>query len=268
MADWLKSVILGVIEGLTEFLPVSSTGHMIIAYPWLDVDPKAPQWRIFLIVSQLGAIAAVVLYFWRDLWRQLITKRVDNWSQHLMAKLVIGFLPAAVIGLAVNEYIETHLEESPRAVAGALIVGALAMEIIERRFRRPGEQSIDDVTVRQAFLIGCAQCLGMFPGISRAAATIMGGLVVGLTPRIAAQFSFYLAIPTMLGAATLRLAKHYKDLTPDAASVVGIGTAVAFVVALSVVATFLPYVQRYRFTPFAVYRVLLGVGVLIYFKGA
>jgi undecaprenyl-diphosphatase len=267
LSDALKAAILGVIEGLTEFLPVSSTGHMIIAYPLLGVDPEAPLWHMFLILCQLGAILAVVLFFWRDLCRQMFHMPPGGWRSHLMTKLVVGCLPAAVFGLALNDYIEAHLETNPNAVAGALIVGAIAMELIERRYRRAGDMTIDDVTLRQAFLIGLAQCVAMFPGVSRAAATIMGGLVVGLTPRVAAHFSFYLAIPTMLGASLLRVVKHRSELTTETAGVMGLGTAVAFGVALAVIAMFLPYVQKHRFTPFAIYRIALGVAVLWWMSG-
>lgn len=263
--DYFRSLVLGIIEGLTEFLPVSSTGHMIIAYPLLGVNPDAPHWHVFLIVSQLGAICAVVVYFWRDLWRQLSARAVSHWSSHLLTKLLVGFLPAAVIGMMANDAIEARLENNPRAIAAALVAGGIVMELFERRFRRAGDMSIDDVTPRQALWIGCAQCVAIFPGISRAAATILGGMAVGLTPRVAAHFSFYLAIPTMLGAGTLRLLKHHRDLTQDTLGVVALGTGVSFLVALAVVATFLPYVQRYRFTPFAVYRVVLGFAVLAYF---
>ncbi len=261
----LKAVALGVIEGLTEFLPVSSTGHMIIANPLLGVDPELPRWRIFLIVSQLGAIAAVILYFWRDLWRQTFQTRVASVRDHLMVKLIVGVFPALVAGYFANDYLEQHLENNPQAVAGALIVGAIAMEIIERRYRRGTDMRIDDVSYRQAFLIGIAQCLAIWPGMSRAACTIMGGLIVGLSPRVAAQFSFYLAIPTMLAASAKRIWDYGDQVRANDLGVVGLGTAVAFLVALGVVASFLPYVQRHRFTPFAIYRVLLGVGVLLYF---
>lgn len=263
--DYIKAIILGVVEGLTEFLPVSSTGHLIIGNEFLGVDPELPQWRTFLFVSQLGAIAAVVVYFWKDLWRQTFVARVADWRNHIMVKLLIGFAPAVVAGLTLNDFLEKHLEGNPLAVAGALIAGAIAMELIERRYRKDRDMTIDDVTYKQAFMIGVAQCLSIWPGMSRAACTIMGGLIVGLSPRIAAQFSFYLAIPTMLGAAGYRLLKYHKELAADSAGVVLTGTAVAFVVALGVVAWFLPYVQKHRFTPFAIYRILLGVAVIAYF---
>lgn len=265
MNDYLASVILGVIEGLTEFLPVSSTGHMILAQPLLDVDPERPQWRVFLFVSQLGAILAVVVYFWRGLWRRLLARPDGRLRDHMLAKLTGAMIPTIVLGLLFNDAMETHFESGPYApayVAVALIVGAVLIWIIDRRFRRTGEMRLDDVTLRQAIAIGLIQCVSMWPGVSRAAATIMGGMLLGLTPKVATEFSFYLAIPTMFAAGGYRLIKYHRDLTLDAAGVVLLGTAVSFLVALVVVAWFMNYVRSKPFTPFAVYRVLLGAAVL------
>ncbi len=261
MSDWLQAIILGVIEGLTEFLPVSSTGHMIIAMPWLGVDGREPPWPAFLYFIQIGAIAAVVLYFWRRLWRQVLTRPQGGMKNHLIVKLVVGVLPAAVVGLPLNDWVEAHFEK-PLPVAVALVLGAVAMIVIERRFRKPTGQRIEDVTVRQAFLIGVAQCVSIFPGTSRAMATIFGGLMVGLPAATAAEFSFYLAIPTICGAGLVRLLKDSASLTSENATVLGIGFAVSFLVAWLVIAAFMRYVQTRPLQPFAVYRILLGAAVL------
>lgn len=237
---------------------------MILAQPLLGVDDARPLWRILLIVSQVGAILAVVLYFRRDLWRRLTAAPAGGWSSHLLTKLIVGVAPAMIVGFLIHDFLEKHLER-PLPVAIALIAGAGAMEWIDRRFRRAGDMSLDDVTLRQAAIIGLIQCLSMWPGVSRAAATIMGGMIVGLTPRVAAEFSFYLAIPTMLAAGAYQLLKYHHDLTRDTAAIVMVGSATAFAVALVVVASFLSYVQRRRFTPFAVYRMVLGAAVLLYF---
>lgn len=262
--DCIHAIILGIVEGLTEFLPVSSTGHLIIAEDLLHVDPQAPQWRVFLFVSQLGAIGAVVLFFWRDLWQRTFHPTTRVWQQHILTKLVLAMIPTVIGGLLLNKYME-KLEDSPRAVAAALIVGALVMELIDRRYRRTRPMELEDVTAAQAVLIGAIQCLSMWPGTSRAAASILGGMALGLTPRVAVEFSFYLAIPTMLAAGIKRLWDYGRLLQPEHAAVVMVGTAVAFVVALVVVAAFMEYVRRYRFTPFAIYRVVLGAAVLLYF---
>jgi undecaprenyl-diphosphatase len=260
--ELINAVILGIIEGLTEFLPVSSTGHLILAEWLLRINGEFSPWRILLWVSQFGAIIAVVLYFWRDLWRRTFRPPSRDYRQHILVKLAVAMLPTVVIGLTLKSTLDP-LENMPVAVAAALIAGAAAIEFIDRRCRREVPQELEDVTLRQAFLIGVIQCLSMWPGVSRAGASIMGGMALGLTPRVATEFSFYLAIPTMLGAALKTLWKYRHDLTPDVAAIVVVGSAAAFVVALVVVATFMGYVKRYRFTPFAIYRVVLGAAVLI-----
>ncbi len=255
-----SSIILGIIEGLTEFLPISSTGHMIIAQPLLGV-PDSDQWQVFLIVSQIGAILAVVVYFWRDLWRRVFHPPSVVWERHILVKLIIAVAPALILGKLFNDFLEQHLEK-PLPVALALIIGAGGIEYIDRRFRRQGIGQLEDVTLRQSFLVGLAQCVAMWPGVSRAAATIMGGMVVGLTPAVATEFSFYLAIPTMFAAGGYRLIKHHDKLTGASLSIILAGTTVAFLVALAVVAGFMSYVRRRRFAPFSIYRLLLGLLVL------
>jgi len=268
VGQYLQSVIMGVIEGLTEFLPISSTGHMIIAQPLLGIDPQEPTWRVFLYVSQLGAILAVVVYFWRDLLRRVLSRPAGGWHQHLLVKLGVAMVPTVLLGLLLNDFMEAHFENprtGPPATAAALIVGAGAILFIDRRWRTGPIENIDQVNLRQALLVGLIQCLAMWPGTSRSAATIMGGMVLGMRPRVATEFSFYLAIPTMLAAGGYRLLKYHGDLTRENAAVVGLGTAVAFGVALAVVAMFMQYVRKRRFTPFAIYRVALGLAVLAWY---
>jgi undecaprenyl-diphosphatase len=260
--ELLNAIVLGIIEGLTEFLPVSSTGHLILAEWFLGIHGDVSPWRVLLWVSQFGAIIAVLVYFWGDLWRRTFRPPSRNWRRHILTKLVVAMVPTVAGGLLLKGFLDP-LETMPVAVAGALIVGAVLMELIDRRFRRMAHQELEDVTLRQAFLIGLIQCLSMWPGVSRAAASIMGGMALGLTPRVATEFSFYLAIPTLLGAAVKTLWKYRHDLTADVTMIVLVGTATAFVVALLVVAAFMGYVRRYRFTPFAIYRVLLGLAVLV-----
>jgi undecaprenyl-diphosphatase len=258
----VHAIILGIIEGLTEFLPVSSTGHLVLAGWVLGIESAASPWCVLLWVSQFGAILAVILYFWRDLWRRTFRPPSRAWRRHILTKLVVAMLPTVLLGLTLKDFLDP-LESMPVAVAAALIVGAVVIELIDRRFRRDVPQELEDVTLRQALLIGLIQCISMWPGVSRAGASIMGGMALGLTPRVATEFSFYLAIPTMLGAALKTLWKYRHDLTPDVAVIVIVGSATAFVVALAVVAAFMGYVRRYRFRPFAIYRVILGVAVLV-----
>lgn len=263
MSDLIRAVILGVIEGLTEFLPVSSTGHMIVAMPWLGVDGSQDPWPAFLYFIQIGAIAAVIVYFWRSLWRQTLSKPAGGMHNHLIVKLVVGVAPAAAIGLPFNDWVEANFEK-PVPVAIALILGAGVMFWIERSCRRPAGRGIEQVTLRDAFLIGLMQCVSIIPGTSRAMATIMGGMLVGLPAATAAEFSFYLAIPTLMGAGMVRLIKDRDALTADHAAVLAVGFIVSFVVAWLVVAAFMRYIQRRSLAPFAVYRVILGLVVLGY----
>jgi len=284
--DTFNAIILGIVEGLTEFLPVSSTGHMILVERLLHIDGGQAPWNVLLWVSQFAAILAVIVYFWRDLWRRIVTPLVrlrrrppfgsppaaraalaDVLRDHILTKLAAAMIPTVVLAVVLKKYLDP-LEQMPVAVAVALILGALAMEYIDRRFRRQVPQELEQITLPQAFLIGVIQCLSMWPGVSRAAATIMGGMVLGLTPRVATEFSFYLAIPTMLAAAVYTLGRHRHELAGANVGLLLVGSATAFVVALLVVATFLGYVRRYRFTPFVVYRIVLGVVVLAcYFLG-
>ena len=264
MGDTLRAVILGIIEGLTEFLPVSSTGHMIVAMPGLGIDGEAAPWPTFLYFIQTGAILAVVIYFFRPLLRECLTKPPEGWRNHLFSKLVIAMIPAAVIGIPLNDVAEAYLEK-PIPVAVALIVGGVAMIWLERQYRRTTGPQVSEITIRQAFLVGLAQCVAIIPGTSRSMATIMGGLVVGMTGAVAAQFSFYLAIPTLLGAGILRIYKHREALTGEHAQVMLIGFGVSFIVAWGVVAVFMRYIQTKPLWPFAIYRFLLGATVLIWF---
>ena len=263
MNDTLRAVILGIVEGLTEFLPVSSTGHMILVEPLLGIDDAAPIWRVFLFVSQFAAILAVVAYFFRDLWKRTFKPASADWQKHIFTKLFVAMIPTGILGFLFDDLMETYLL-NPLAVANALIVGAVVMEFIDRRYRRTGPMQLEDITLKQAFTIGALQAIAMVPGTSRSAATIMGGMVLGLTPAVAAEFSFYLAIPTMLAASLKQLADYYKLLTFENLGVILIGSAVSFIVALAVVAWFMAYVRRRRFTPFAIYRVVLGVIVLVW----
>jgi undecaprenyl-diphosphatase len=262
--DYLYAAILGVIEGLTEFLPVSSTGHMVIAMPLMDIDAGAAPWSILLWVSQFAAILAVIVYFWRDLWRRTFRPVLKGWQNHILVKLFVAMVPTVLIAVPFKSYFD-WLEREPVPVAVALIVGALVMELIDRRCRREKPQEIEDIRLWQAFAIGAIQTISMWPGVSRAGATIMGGMGLGLTPRVATEFSFYLAIPTMLGAAAKTLLDKRDELTADGAGVVALGSLVAFVVALAVVAWFMGFVKRHRFRVFAIYRVVLGALVLLYF---
>ena len=264
MGDSLRAVILGIIEGLTEFLPVSSTGHMILTMPMLGIDSETDPWPTFLYFIQTGAILAVVIYFFRPLVRQVFNMPPAGVRDHIFTKLVVAMIPAAAIGIPLNDVAEKYLEK-PVPVAIALILGGAVMVWLEKRYRRTTGPAFDQITLKQAFLVGLAQCVAIIPGTSRAMATIMGGLVVGMTGAVAAQFSFYLAIPTLLGAGILRIIKHREALTGDHAQIMLIGFVVSFLVAWGVVAAFMRYIQTKPLWPFAIYRVILGAAVLLWF---
>jgi len=261
VTDLIRAVILGVIEGLTEFLPVSSTGHMILAMPWLEIDPAIDPWPSFLYFIQIGAILAVLIYFFRRLARQVFAKPTRGWRQHVLTRIVVGMTPAAVLGVTLNDLAERYLER-PVPVALALILGGGLMIWIERACRQDRTIKIEDVTLKQAFLVGLAQCVSIIPGTSRSMATIMGGILVGLPGAVAAEFSFYLAIPTLIGAGLLRVAKHPQALSGPHVGIMATGFVVSFVVAWAVVALFMRYVQTRPLWPFGIYRAILGAAVL------
>ena len=199
----LTAILLGIVEGLTEFIPVSSTGHLILAAEMFGYD--ADQWKVFNVVIQLGAILAVVVQYWRTFWAVgLGLLRLAPQSIAFLRNILLGFLPSAVLGLALKDYIDIMLG-SPMVVAWALVVGGIAILAIERVAKPGPKTGVAQLPARQALGVGVLQCLSMIPGISRSGATIMGALAMGIERRTAAEFSFFLAVPTMMGATTLEL---------------------------------------------------------------
>ena len=258
----LDVIILGIVEGVTEFLPVSSTGHLILASRLLGFDPDA--WKLFNIVIQLGAILAIVVLYWRT-FAAVIAGMVKGsaLSWRFVRNVVLGFVPAGVIGFALHKQIEALLGHA-EVVAVALIVGGVAILIIERLARRATVHGVAEIPVRTALGIGFAQCLAMVPGVSRSGATIMGALTMGVERRTAAEFSFFLAVPTMLGATVLELWKNRAALDPGEVHDIAIGFVVAFVVAVIVVRAFVAVISRYGFAPFAWYRIVAGTVALVW----
>jgi undecaprenyl-diphosphatase len=262
----LIAIILGIVEGVTEFLPVSSTGHLILATELLGFD--AEKWAAFNVIIQLGAILAIVVLYWRTFWaviEGLIHNNRVSWL--FVRNIVIAFLPAAVIGFILIKYIEALLGD-PKLVAVMFILGGIAIIVIERLVKRSDVVGVAEMPLKTAVGIGFAQCLAMVPGVSRSGATIMGALSLGVERRTAAEFSFFLAIPTMLGSTTLELAKHHQDIAAGAHGVgfgtVAVGFVVSFLVALVVVRAFVHYISRHGFAPFAWYRIVAGVVALVW----
>jgi undecaprenyl-diphosphatase len=257
----LDVIILGLVEGLTEFLPVSSTGHLIIVGHWLGLtSDKAKTFEIFI---QLGAVLAVAWEYRRQLFALLVRARHEQQARAFLGKIFVAFLPAAIVGLLVHSLIKKHLfHQTP--VALALIVGGVAMYLVEQFAKPKPAADVEAITWSQALGVGLFQTLSLlWPGVSRSASTIIGGLVIGLDRSAATVFSFYLAIPT-LGAATLYdLFKSRNDLSSEDLVPFGLGLAVSFVVSLLVVRGLLRYVRHHSFKPFAIYRIAFGVLVLL-----
>ncbi len=260
----LTVILLGIVEGLTEFLPVSSTGHLILASELLGYD--AARWATFNVVIQLGAILAVVVLYWRTFWDVavgLFGRDVTSWR--FVANLLLAFLPSAIIGLALHSQIEALLG-APMVVAVALVVGGIAIILIERLIETGTISGVANIPFSRALGIGFIQCLAMIPGVSRSGATIMGALTLGIDRRTAAEFSFFLAIPTMLGATTLEIAKNREVLSSGAVNWtdIGIGFVVSFIVAILIIKWFVGLVSRQGFYPFAWYRIIAGLAAILW----
>ena len=262
MSIWLTAIILGIVEGLTEFLPVSSTGHLILATELLGYD--ASRWAIFNIAIQPGAILAIVVLY-RKLFWDMFTGffRRDPVAIAFVRNLLLAFFPAVILGLAFGDYIELLLENAV-VVAWALIIGGFAILLVERFAKTKDVGGVANVTTRQSILVGLVQCIAMIPGVSRSGATILGAMSFGVDRKTAAEFSFFLALPTLSGATALQLFKHRDAITSNDLGLIGLGAFVSFVVAWVVIKAFLAVVTRYGFAPFAWYRIIVGAAALVW----
>ena len=257
-----KAFILGIVEGVTEFLPISSTGHLIIVGDLLNFNDN--KGKIFEIVIQLGAILAVCFEFRQRLINTVTHITNETSSQRFVINLMISFMPAALLGLLFHAQIKTYLF-SPITVAIALIVGGFAILIIEKYTTYSATQQIEAITKTQALKIGLAQSLALVPGVSRSGATILGGMVFGLSRQTATEFSFFLAIPIMFAATGYDLLKSWQLLTMADFPLFAVGFITAFLSALLVIKILIKYVANHDFTVFAWYRIVFGVAVLCYF---
>lgn len=262
-----KSIILGVVEGITEFLPISSTGHMIIVGKFINFSGDFA--KLFEIVIQLGAILAIVFLFRAKISNSFKSLKPGGEGFKLWSSLILAFIPAGVVGLLFHKKIEEHLM-IPVVVAAALLVGGIWMIYAENKYRKNDTiTDIDNVGYKRAFIIGCFQCLSiLWPGFSRSAATIIGGWMMGLSSVAAAEFSFFLAIPTMIVATIFSLLKEGAALTMPELVALTIGFVVSFFVALVVVEKFLEFLKTKPMKGFAIYRIIVGILILvfIYFK--
>ncbi len=259
MQAMIEAAILGLVEALTEFLPVSSTGHLIIAAEILNFD--GPPGKVFEIVIQTGAILAVLLLYFRRFWDVLLGLKDDPGARRFVMAIALAFLPAAVIGVAAHKYIKAYLF-NPTVVGLALVLGGVAILVIERMRPVPTVNQIENFTPRLALGIGFVQCIAMIPGVSRSGATILGALLMGVTRRAAAEFSFFLAVPTLAGAAVYDLYKNRADLSADGMGLIAVGFVTAFLGSLWVIRWFVGFVSRHGFAPFAWYRIVAGLVLL------
>lgn len=260
MQSYLHALLLGIIEGLTEFIPVSSTGHLILLIDVLNLT--TPPGQVFEIVIQLGAIGAICWYYRRTLFGALWAAPHDAQKRWFLASIVIAFLPAAVLGVLLHDFIKSALF-NPLVVACMLILGGVAIIVIERLRPMPVHHDSESFGWKLALKIGFCQALAMIPGTSRSGATIMGALLLRVDRKAATEFSFFLAIPTMLGATVYDLYKNWSLLNGDAVELIAIGFIAAFLSALLVVRTVIAFISRHGFTPFAYYRIALGSLMLL-----
>ncbi len=260
MSDAINAVILGVIEGVTEFLPVSSTGHLLLAERFFNLG-EGRFWNTFTVLIQLGAILAIVVIYFGKLWQVALGMFTNAEDRRFVIGLLVAFLPAVVIGLLVGGYLKTLF--NPWVVCFSLIVGGAILLWVDQLDLKPHEHDATKFPLSMYLSIGVAQCLAMIPGVSRSGASIVAAMLFGSDKHAAAEFSFFLAIPTMVGAFAYDFYKNRADMTTDHLGIIAIGFVVSFVVAIVVVKTFLAYVTRHGFSLFAWWRVIVGTLGLI-----
>ena len=256
MSDWLSAIILGLVEGLTEFIPVSSTGHLLLLGHFLGFHSAG---KTFEIVIQLGALLAIVSVYFKRLWALATRWPFDPEARRFLIGLLVAFAPAVVIGFLAYDFIKTVLFETPLVICVALIIGGVLLLWLDRMKKVPSYLEADRYPMRVYFLIGLFQCLAMIPGVSRSGATIAGGLLLKTDKRSAAEFSFFLALPTMGAAVAYDLLKNHKTLDFSDIGLIVIGFVVAFLSALAVVRFLLDFVSRRGFGVFAWWRIVVGV---------
>lgn len=274
MLEILKAVLFGVVEGITEWLPISSTGHMILLNEFVKLNVSSQFWDMFLVVIQFGAILAVILLYWKTIWplgiyrhrkRTRIVWKKDTLS--LWGKTIVACIPAGVVGVLLDDWLDEHLYNW-LVVAIMLILVGVAFLVVEKvmKDRKPQITELKDLGMKQALIIGMFQLIAaVFPGTSRSGATIIGGLMIGVSRTVAAEFTFILAIPVMAGASLLKMLKFGFHFTGKETAVLGTGMVVAFVVSVIVIRFLMDYIRKHDFKPFGWYRIVLGALVIVYF---
>ena len=272
MTELLKAALFGIVEGITEWLPVSSTGHMILLDEFVSMHMSAMFMKMFMVVIQLGAILAVVLLYWKTIWpfrRDAESGRIslDRDTVLLWCKVVVACVPAAVVGILADDWLDVHFRNW-QVVSAMLIIVGIAFIVIENRNagKRPVTRKLRDITFREALIVGLFQLIAaIFPGTSRSGATILGGIMIGIARPVAAQFTFILAIPVMLGASLLKIMKYGLAFSGLELAVLLTGMAVAFLVSALVIRFIMNYIRSHDFRIFGWYRIVLGIVVIVYF---
>ena len=269
MLDILKSIVLGIVEGITEWLPISSTGHLIIADEFIKLNMSESFMEMFNVVIQLGAILAVVVIYFKQMWPFSLKKEEHYIKKDVFSmwfKVIVAILPAAIIGIPFDDLFEEKFHNYI-VVALALIVYGIAFLVIEKRNKslKPKVESIADMSYKTAFLVGCFQALSLIPGTSRSGSTILGAILIGVSRVAAAEFSFYMAVPVMFGASFIKLLKFGFDFTSTELLILLVGMLTAFVVSIIAIKFLISYIKKRDFTAFGYYRIALGIIVLVYF---
>ena len=277
MLDFIKAIIYGIIEGITEWLPISSTGHLILAEKFLPFEGTSENFfKVFDVVIQLGAIIAVVILFWNTIWPFAFSakNKAENGGSVikkdtfiLWVKMLISCVPAAIIGIALDDFVDEHFY-NPLCIAIALIVFGIAFIVIEtvNKGKEPKVKTVFDITFMSAFIIGLFQVLAaVFPGTSRSGATIIGALLIGIARAAAAEYTFILAIPVMFGASLLKVVKYGLDFSGRELALLAVGCVVAFAVSMLVIRFLLNFIRKFDFKPFGWYRIALGAVVIVLF---
>ena len=272
MIELLKAALFGLVEGVTEWLPVSSTGHMILLNEFVTLRVSAIFWQMFLVIIQLGAILAVVVLYWNTIWpfkkdREAGKIRVNRETISLWGKTIVACLPAAVVGVLADDWLEVHFYNW-FVVSVMLIAVGIAFIVVENRNygKKPVTRRLRDLTYREALIIGLFQLIAaIFPGTSRSGATILGGIMIGVSRTVAARFTFILAIPVMFGASLLKIVKYGLAFSGMEMAILAVGMIVAFVVSILVIRFLMDYIRSHDFKVFGWYRIILGLVVIIYF---
>lgn len=272
----LKAALFGLVEGITEWLPVSSTGHMILLDEFVKLDVSEDFWNLFLVVIQFGAILAVILLYWKTIWPLGIYRHRKRtrvvWKKNtlqLWAKTIVACIPAAVVGVLLDDWLDAHLYNWVVVSIMLIVVGAafIVVENIEaKKNQEPRVRSLDELSYKDALIIGLFQLVAAcLPGTSRSGSTIIGGLIIGVSRTAAAEFTFVLAIPVMAGASLLKIVKYNGALTGDEKMILAVGMIVAFVVSMFIIRFLMNYIRRHDFKVFGWYRIALGAAVILYF---